>query len=107
MYETAFCRLKAALKISRKEWGFFEFPEIDALSEQEEISQLKAQINNVLVARKKCMNEPTGLAKCKSIMEHAFIAFAPFAKNVLGVAGKSDAVCQSLSPVDIGNRWFR
>lgn len=98
MYETAFCRLKAALKVGRKEWGLFDFPEIDALSEQEEISKLQAQINNVLVARTASTNEPTGLAKCKSIMEHAFMAFAPFAKNVLGVAGKSDAVCHSFIP---------
>jgi len=95
MYETAKHKLKEALKLRRKDWESFEFPELDDLSEQRDTSKLQVEINKILALRKQSVKDPKGWAKCKAIMEHAFMAFSPFAKNVLNVAMPANQVSTS------------
>ena len=92
MYETAKRKLKEALKIRRNDWESFEFPELDGLSEQRDTSVLQGKIDKILALRKQSIKDPKGWSKCKAIMENAFLAFSPFAKNVLGVAVNASAV---------------
>jgi hypothetical protein len=95
MYETAKRKLKEALKIRRDDWESFEFPELDGLSEQLDTSKLQLEIDKILALRKQSMKDPKGWSKCKVIMEHAFMAFSPFAKNVLNVAMPANQVSNS------------
>jgi hypothetical protein len=95
MYETAKRKLKEALKIRRNDWESFEFPELDGLSEQQDTSVLQGKIDRILALRRQSIKDPKGWSKCKAIMENAFLAFSPFAKNVLGVAVNASAVNQN------------
>jgi hypothetical protein len=92
MYESAKRKLKEALKIRRDDWESFEFSELDSLSEQRDTSVLQGKIDKILALRKQSIKDPKGWSKCKAIMENAFLAFSPFAKNVLGVAVNASAV---------------
>jgi hypothetical protein len=95
LYETAKRQLKEALKIRRNDWESFEFPELDGLSEQRDTSKLQLEIDKILALRKQSIKDPKGWSKCKVIMEHAFMAFSPFAKNVLNVAMPANQVSTS------------
>ena len=95
IYETAKRKLKEALKIRRDDWESFEFPELDGLSEQRDISKLQLEIDKILALRKQSIKDPKGWSKLKVIMEHAFMAFTPFAKNVLNVAMPANQVSTS------------
>ena len=103
MYNTAIRKLKKALKVRRNEWGSFEFPELDALSEQD-IWKIQTEVDKVLTTRRKSLEDPKGWLKCKAIMEHAFMAFTPFAKNALNVAGAANAVAHCVSGIILDRR---
>ena len=85
-YDKAAKVLKNALRVRRDDWKAFEFPELDKLSEKEDVAKLQAEINKVLEAREMTIKNKSNWGKCKGIVELVFTTLSPFAKNVLGVA---------------------
>jgi hypothetical protein len=85
-YDKAAKLLKSALRVRRDDWKAFQFPELDKLSEKEDVAKLKAEINKVLEAREMSIKNKSNWGKCKGIVELVFTTLSPFAKNVLGVA---------------------
>jgi hypothetical protein len=84
--------LKQALKYRRHEWGSFDFPEIDSISEEQEPAKLQDEIENVLNSKKNAIKNPTTWSKSKDIIKKAFMALSPFAKNFLTVAANAQSV---------------
>jgi hypothetical protein len=99
-YESAKEKLKASLKIRRKEWGSFDFPELDALSEQEGLSTLRSEINKVLDNKKESIPNSTVWSKCTETIKKIFVAISPITKNVLTVAKEAQSVVPSLHYTD-------
>ena len=85
-YHKAAKLLKDTLRVRRDDWKSFEFPELDKLSEKEDVAKLQAEINKVLEAREMSIKNKSNWGKCKGIVELVFTTLSPFAKNVLGVA---------------------
>jgi hypothetical protein len=87
-YEKAKQQIRESLKFCRNEWGSFIFPEVDTLSEQEELSALLNAIDKVLDRRsqKDSVMNPTKWEKCKKVVANIFTATSPFAKNLLTIA---------------------
>lgn len=81
----------ASLKGAPDEWGAFEFPELNAIPE-ENIAMLQEQITKTLDARKEAKDNPTKWKTCKVIIEDVFTAMSPFAKVFLSVAKEGAAV---------------
>lgn len=81
-YRCAKLKLKELLEFHYDEdWGFFDFPEIDVISEEHESSKLQVEITKIMDARKQSIDDL--LSKCKGIVERAFEALSPFAKDNL------------------------
>jgi hypothetical protein len=89
-YEKAKDQLRRALKVRRNDWGSFEFPDLDRISEKEEPDKLQTEIDKVLDARIKSAAQFTA----KGVVKQIFMALSPFAKNFLTVA----SAAQSVSP---------
>jgi hypothetical protein len=91
-YEESKSRLKESLKFRRKEWGLFEFPELDAMPEEQDSPKLQIEISKILDARKNSVADGTTWSKAKAAIEHVFKALSPFAKNFLMVAKEGQSV---------------
>ena len=93
-YEKAKQQMKEALKFRRNEWGSFDFPQLNTLSEQERRSTLLNEIDKVLDSRsqKDSVVNPTKWAKCKKVVANTFTATSPFAMNLLTIAKDSTQI---------------
>jgi len=87
-YEKAKDKLRSALKVRRNEWGSFELPELDRISETEEPAKLQTEVDKVLDARIKAASQTTA----KGVVKQIFMALSPFAKNFLTVASSAQSV---------------
>jgi hypothetical protein len=98
-YEKAKQQMKESLNFARNEWDSFGFPQLDALSEQEGLSALLSEIDNVLVNRgqKGSVVNSTKWSKCKKVIANTFKATSPFAMNLLTIA-KDGAQIPVLNP---------
>jgi hypothetical protein len=91
-YENAKRKITDSLKIRRNDWESFDFPQLNGHSEQEELSTLRSEINNVLESRKRTVRASLSTwSKSKAIVEN-FTAISPFAKNFLTVAKDAQQV---------------
>lgn len=91
-YEAARTKLNYSLKLRRKDWGTFEFPELQTISEQQDSAKLQSEIDKVMNARKDKIANPTAWIKSKGIVKQIFMALSPFAKNLLTVAQNAQSV---------------
>lgn len=86
-YKTAAKQLEGALKCRRANWKAFDIPTVSLdITTNDPVPQLREQIQSVLEARKALMENRDFWAKGKSIVERAFTAMSPFAKNFLVIA---------------------
>jgi hypothetical protein len=95
-YKEAAKELTESLKLRRTNWESFEVPKFTDISEDDLIPQLRRQINTIWVTRKDTFKDRNLWSKGKNIMERAFIAMSPFAKNFLRIAKQGQAVCRLL-----------
>ena len=58
-YREEVLRLKLALQNRRNEWGSFDFPELDSIPENEDITILQIEVEKVLDAKKKSLADKT------------------------------------------------
>jgi hypothetical protein len=91
-YETAVTKLKESLSHRRKEWGSFEYPELEELSEQTEFLRFREQVGKVLTARNNSSINPTWWTKCKAAVESLFQAAVPFARHALLMGRETQVV---------------
>lgn len=91
-YKTAVTKLKESLSHRRKEWGSFEYPELDELSEQTEFSKFREQVGKVLAARNDSSINPTWWTKCKAVVESIFQAAVPVARHALLIGREAQVV---------------
>jgi hypothetical protein len=98
-YEEAKRHMKEALTFRRNEWGSFDFPQLDTLSEQEGLSALLKEIDKVLDRRsqKDSVVNSTKWAKCKKVVANTFTAISPLVTNVLTIT-KEGASIPVLNP---------
>lgn len=98
-YEEAKRQMKNALTFRRNEWGSFDFPQLDTLSEQEGLSALLKEIDKVLDSRsqKNSVVNPTKWTNCKKVVANTFTAISPLVTNVLTIA-KEGAQIPFLNP---------
>jgi len=90
-YREASQLLHDAVKGHQK-WGAFDFPELAGEPEGFNDSKFKEKIEEVLQAQKQAMQELSGWGKCKHLIQCAFAAFSPFAKNFLTIAKEAQQV---------------
>lgn len=90
-YSEASQLLQDAVKGHQK-WGVFEFPEITGEPEGFNDSWFKDKINEVLKSRKEAMQKLSGWGKYEHLIQCAFTAFSPFAKNFLTIAKEAQQV---------------
>lgn len=92
-YSAARMKLKDSLNhCRRKDWGSFEYPELDQLSECSEFSKFREQISKVLAGEKYSAVNGTSWIKFKSVVENIFRALVPFAQHVLTIAKSGQSV---------------
>jgi hypothetical protein len=91
-YQEVTQRMKAALKIRRNDWASFKFPELEAISEYDQVATLREEIAKTLHDRKTSINNKSTWLKIKGVVERFFVALTPFAKHVLAVASGAQAV---------------
>jgi hypothetical protein len=98
-YEEAKRQIKEALKFRCNEWGSFDLPQLETLSEQEGLSALLKEIDKILDSRsqKDSVVNPTKWEKCRNAVVNTFMATSPFVMNVLTIT-KEGAQIPVLNP---------
>jgi hypothetical protein len=74
-------------------WGSFDFPELKGEPGDLNDRRFREKLNTRLEARKREVKDQTMWAKCGHVVQCAFTAFSPFAKNFLTIAKEGQAVC--------------
>ena len=87
-YKKAIERITKALELRRDTWETFELSGFDSLpvGAEQDISNLRLQIDKVLESRMNASKNRTTWGKSKHILEQCFRALTPFTKNALSVA---------------------
>jgi hypothetical protein len=73
-------------------WKSFNFAELDGELEDVTDSQFKNKIDTALEVCKDKVKDRSALKKCGHALKCCFMAFSPFAKNVLTIAKEGSAV---------------
>jgi hypothetical protein len=84
--------LEEAIKGRGGPLGSFDFPELKGEPGSLNDTQFREKINAALEARKNEVKDQTMWAKCSQVVQYAFTAFSPFAKNFLTIAKEGQAV---------------
>jgi len=92
-YREASQELSRALELPRNKWGSFIIPTLGELSETNPLPQLREFILKTLETREERANSKGLWSGCKRVVERAFTASSPFAKNFLTVASHAQSVC--------------
>ena len=90
-YQAAAKELENALKRDSS-WGQFEFPELRGELEDFDKSQFQDRINKSLESREHKAKDQKAWRKASHMLECAFTALSPFAKNFLTIAKDSQSV---------------
>lgn len=90
-YQAAAKELEDALKRDSS-WGHFEFPELRGELEDFDKSQFQDKINKSLQSREHKAKDQKACGKASHMLECAFTALSPFAKNFLTIAKDSQSV---------------
>jgi hypothetical protein len=88
--------LEEVVKGSGTRWGSFDFPELKGEPGDLNDLQFREKINSTLEARENEVKDRTAWAKCSHVVQCAFTAFSPFAKNFLTIAKEGQAVLRLL-----------
>ena len=92
-YREAVEQLHKSVKLPRKNWEAFEFPEFKNLADViNPIPQLQEDIKKTLDARASSFKDPRFWSTSKRVAEKIFTAITPFAINFLSVANEGSAV---------------
>ena len=84
--------LEETVKAYQDKWGSFNFPELKGEPKDFDDSLFREKINAVVETRKNNIKDPSAWEKCKDVVQCAFTAFSPFAKNFLTIAKEGQAV---------------
>jgi hypothetical protein len=89
--------LEEVVKGCGSRWGSFDFPELKGEPGDLSDTQFREKINTALDAHKNEVKDQAVWNKCRRVVECAFTAFSPFAKNFLTIAREAQSVLPLLS----------
>jgi hypothetical protein len=84
-------KLKLSLKLAGNDWGFFDFPELETLGEDQG-QLLGSAIAEALKTTAESGKFTGKWSKTKGLLERLFTALSPFATNFLSVTQSAQSV---------------